>query len=306
MVQLEILCCGELTIDEISEAGSISGEGSLKLSSTGRFFGGRGGNASVYASMFGVSVGIMGAVGEEIGGQEYVKHLISEMVDVENLYYNKKAHTNKCFIFNGQEGSKIFFYGGALLEEREPYLEHLSSRIAKIEHRMLYSTSPDPEVNYILLKNSEAGIKCFGPSSNIYSYLKKEAEACLGNSDILFLNEDEGEFLERLLQKKMQEIIKEFNLKFIVKTLGHRGGEIIAEDSVLKIPPYEASGVIDTSGAGDAFAGAFMANYYKTEDLSYSGNIASATASFVVEQAGCQSRMPTREEIFERMKKRII
>ena len=297
MKPLGILCCGELTIDEISEATSISGEGSLKLNSTGRFFGGRGGNAAVYASIFGVSVGIIGAIGDDAESREYVEHLLSKKVDVENLYYNKKAHTNKCFIFNGEEGSKIFFYGGALLEERESYLEYLKKGISKIDHDFLYCTSPDPEVNFILLRDSKARTKCFGPSSNIYSYLEKDAEACLSNSDILFLNGDEGRFLERLFGKKMEDIVEEFNLKFIVKTLGSLGSQIIFKDSLLKISPCKATKVVDSSGAGDAFAGSFMANFYKTGDPSYSGRMASAAASFVVEQAGCQSRIPTREGV---------
>ncbi len=301
MASFDILCCGELTIDEISETTGLAEKGSVKLKSTGKFFGGRGGNFAVYAALTGLHVGIMGSAGADSEGIGYRDHLQSRHIDISQIYNNKKAHTCKCFIFNDGRDSKIFFYGGALIEEREDYLDYLKKSINNTEHKILYCTSPDSEVNAMLLRSSHSRIKAFGPSSNIYSYSLENAEACLENTEMLFVNEHEAEFLGELLGMEMGEVRSGFEMKAVVETRGSEGSRIFTDGSVLGIRPFKAAAVADSNGAGDAFAGAFVADYYDSGDVVHAGRFASATASFVVEKIGCQSMMPTVEKVLERM-----
>lgn len=297
----DILCCGELTIDEISETSSLAEKGSVKLKSTGKFFGGRGGNFAVYAALTGLHVGVVGSVGSDSEGVEYRNRLTERHIDISHVYNNKKAHTCKCFIFSDKEKSQIFFYGGALIEEREDYLDYLKKSVNGTKHQTLYCTSPDAEVNAVLLRASRSDMKAFGPSSNIYSYSLENAKSCLENTDILFVNEHEAEFIKKLLGIDMSELQPEFEMKAIVETMSGRGSRIFADDSVLEIRPFKADAVADPNGAGDAFAGAFMADYCDSEDMAHAGRFASAAASFAVEKMGCQSMIPTVKMVLERM-----
>lgn len=303
MKNLDILCCGELTLDEISIAEKLTdNESSAILKSTGHYFGGRGGNFSVYSSLFDVNVGIAAAIGNDPEGQEYKNYLASRKIDVSNLFENAKTHTSKCFIFREGKKNRIFFYGSALQEQREAYLEYIKKAVKKINTKAIYCTSPDQEINKIALADSGARTKIYGPSSNMYAHSKESFADCFGNTDILFLNQNESDFLERLLQKGVKEIISEFGIKLFIKTLGEKGSQIITEMETINVPACKPKKVLDTSGAGDAFAGSFTANYLKTKDILYSGKIASAVASLVVEEIGSQTNMPTIEKIMQRAK----
>lgn len=297
---LDLLCFGELTIDEISDTEGVIGEGSTKLTATGRFFGGRGANVSVYSSFFGLHVGLVGSVGNDTEGLEYRKHLASKGIDTACFYETRGAHTNKCFIFNGNDKPYIFFYGGALLEERSEYLSHIKTSVNRQEHKIAFCTSPDSEVNRIALNASNASTKVFAPSSSIYGYSANDLSECLGKADLVFLNQNEAEFLEKQTGAPLSSIVEGPGTKLLIKTLGKNGSEAMSKEGRTAIAPCRASRVVDANGAGDAFAAAFTATYFKTKDAYYSGRIASAVSSFVVEERGCQSRMPTEKEILER------
>jgi ribokinase len=301
MSGLDILCCGELVVDEISRAEKITDDqASVKLTSTGHYYGGRGGNFSVYSSMFGLRVGIVGGMGNDPEGLEYRSYLASRGIETSTIFRNAKAHTSKCFFFIEGDKSRIFFYDGALQDERESYLSNVKDAAAGIAHSAIYCTSADGEVNRVALLNSKAETKIYGPSSTIYLHSKEGTAECLSNTDVLFLNRNESEFVEGLLKKGLEEIMDEFGIKLLIRTLGGDGSQIITAQGRVDIPPCKPARVVDTTGAGDAFAGAFVANYLKTKDPAYSGRIASAVASFVVEEIGCQTNIPTMEKIMQR------
>jgi ribokinase len=307
MKNLDILCCGELTIDEISIAEKIvDSQASSKLKSTGQFYGGRGGNFSVYSSLFGARVGVVAAIGRDLEGSRYRSYLNSKNINTDYLFETARANTSKCFIFNDDEKTRIFFYGGALKTEYGAYLDSVKDAVKKIKHDIIYCTSPDQEMNQAALINSDAETKIYAPSSNIYMHPKESVTECLRAVDVLFLNQTESDFLEKQLEMSTNEMINEFKIKILIKTLGKAGSRIITRENIIDIPSFKPEKVLDSSGAGDAFAGAFVANYLKTKDLAYSGRIASAAASFVVEEVGCQTNIPTPEKIMKRAQKTVI
>jgi hypothetical protein len=76
-------------------------------------------------------------------------------------------------------------------------------------------------------------------------------------------------------------------------TLWHKG----QPQHIPTVPANE----VDPTGAGDAFAAAFLVRWRETEDACESARFACACASFIVEAEGA-SRMPTREQVEERLR----
>ena len=68
-----------------------------------------------------------------------------------------------------------------------------------------------------------------------------------------------------------------------------------------KIPAVLVESV-DPTGAGDAYKAGFLVALVKGFPLEICGRVGSVTASFVVEQIGCQTNLPD----WERMKERYI
>jgi len=91
--------------------------------------------------------------------------------------------------------------------------------------------------------------------------------------------------------------------RICLATMGARGVLLLSEDaSFYKVPAYTPPRVVDPTGSGDAFAGAFLAEYLKTKDSVWSAALASAAASFVLEGVG-PSNFGNRDQTEERAAK---
>ncbi len=82
-------------------------------------------------------------------------------------------------------------------------------------------------------------------------------------------------------------------------------GALLQEDKRLHQVPVFTGGAIDTTGAGDSWFGAFLAEYIRGEDSYRAAIYASAFASIMVRRSGGVNpeRMPGREEVKEKIQK---
>jgi len=95
------------------------------------------------------------------------------------------------------------------------------------------------------------------------------------------------------------EVLHGLGVKIVIVTLGKDGVAVSVENTLHRVPACVVSKVVDTTGAGDAFIGGFLAEYVRGEDCSWSSNVGSAVASFVVEGIGPMN-FGSKEEIFGR------
>lgn len=99
--------------------------------------------------------------------------------------------------------------------------------------------------------------------------------------DIFTLNEEEA--LKITNAKRLEyaiKFLKKIEHEFIIVTLGVIGSVVIDKD-VTFFPSVYQPKVIDLTGCGDAFAGAFLASFIRTKDPLKSANIANSVASLV-------------------------
>ncbi len=94
-----------------------------------------------------------------------------------------------------------------------------------------------------------------------------ELKDILCNTDILFLNKSELRELtkENNLKKGIKKIIN-CGTKDIAVTLGKEGCLVANETKTIKKEAKKAE-VVDTTGAGDAFAAGYLISYIKNESL---------------------------------------
>ena len=121
---------------------------------------------------------------------------------------------------------------------------------------------------------------------NMVRFFKPEIEQILdGGVDLLFCNDDEAlEYTGVDTVEKALTILSQ-QAKQVVITLGKKGSLFFDGESVQTIEPFEVKAV-DTNGAGDMFAGAFM--YGITNGLSWAdaGKLASFASAHLVTQFG--------------------
>ncbi|HNP70449.1 MAG TPA: sugar kinase [Kouleothrix sp.] len=114
--------------------------------------------------------------------------------------------------------------------------------------------------------------------------------------DILFPNREEGQALtgEHAPEQIAQELFERHNGAVIVLKLDKDGCFVKAGDHAQHYPTGDGP-VIDATGAGDAFDGAFLARYLRDGDLAGAARFANDIGSWVVARYG--ARPPIDDEL---------
>ena len=116
---------------------------------------------------------------------------------------------------------------------------------------------------------------------------------------MLFSNE--GEALtytgKDSIDEAIQELLKVTNK--LVLTHGSKGATVINPDNSVKIDPVNVD-AIDTNGAGDMFAGAFMYGLLNGMSDEQAGNLASESAADIVTVYGARLEKQRQLEILSK------
>jgi sugar/nucleoside kinase (ribokinase family) len=93
--------------------------------------------------------------------------------------------------------------------------------------------------------------------------------------------------------------ISDYGVKTVIVTRGRRGSVLLSDDTFFSISAYKSKRIVDSTGAGDAFSGAFLAEYVRGKDSLWCACVGTASASFIVERTGLR-RFGEKEETYER------
>ncbi len=121
---------------------------------------------------------------------------------------------------------------------------------------------------------------------SMVKYFWKEMQEVIGASvDLLFCNEEEAMIFTGTddvlaAREKLKDVARQF-----VITLGANGAMIYDGDTFISIEPYRVK-ALDTNGAGDMFAGAFLYGITHGRSYAAAGKLASLASSRVVTQFG--------------------
>lgn len=136
---------------------------------------------------------------------------------------------------------------------------------------------------------------------NMVKFFKEGLDEVIGSGlDLLFCNEDEAiTYTQANNIGDAREALKQLAKTFVI-TQGKNGAIIFDGDTYIDIEPYPIEAV-DTNGAGDMFAGAFL--YALTHGHSYAqaGKIASLASSKVVSQFGPRLQWHQAKEILNHL-----
>ncbi|MCU0382472.1 MAG: adenosine kinase [Cyclobacteriaceae bacterium] len=132
--------------------------------------------------------------------------------------------------------------------------------------------------------------------ASMVKYFSAQMEEVVGASvDLLFCNDEEAQiFTSTNTIEEAREKLKQYAKKFII-TLGANGALVYDGDTFITIEPYKVM-VVDTNGAGDMFAGAFLFGITNGHSFAESGKLASLASSKVVSQWGPRL---TKQEILQ-------
>ena len=117
--------------------------------------------------------------------------------------------------------------------------------------------------------------------------------------DILFCNEEEVKSLFKINDLEKCKIKIKSLCELTAITLGEKGSLIVNKNKTELIKPFLFGKAIDTTGAGDIFAGGFIHGLINNFSLNECGQIGSICAGHIVTQIGSRSKMNLKKLITE-------
>ena len=117
--------------------------------------------------------------------------------------------------------------------------------------------------------------------------------------DILFCNEEELKSLFKAVDLEQCEIEIKSLCELTAITLGEKGSLIINKNKTELIKPFNFGKAIDTTGAGDIYAGGFIHGLINNLSLNDCGKIGSICAGHIVTQIGSRSKINLKKLISE-------
>ncbi len=255
--------------------------------------GGSAANTIIGVSQFGGSTFYSRKVANDDMGKFYLKDLESNGVDSNLSEENSPIGiTGKCLVMTTPDANRTMntFLGITSTFSIDEVIESAlkDSEYVYIEGYLVTSETGREAMKYVKKLAEENGVKValtFSDPSMV-KYFRTEMERIIGASvDLLFCNEEEAMlFTQTDTIATAREELKKVANRFAI-TQGANGAMIFDGDTFIDIEPYPVH-AIDTNGAGDMFAGAFL--YGITHDHSYAeaGKIASLASSKIVSKFG--------------------
>lgn len=254
------------------------------------FTGGGGAhNTAVTFARQGFRTAVISAVGDDLAGKEIIKNLKSEGVR-PFVSVRKKIGTGYSVILIAPGGERtILVYRGAadsIRNEDIPY--------AKTKARWAYVVPgeiPLSVIHSFISSMKKNGTKiAMNPSRQYLSMKKSEIEKLFGRLDAIIMNREEASLLTNIPYREEYKIFKELDRiipGIVVMTDGPRGASASDGSYVYRAGIFRDRGVVDRTGAGDAFGSGFIAGLLRGGgDIGYALRLASANATSVVEYIG--------------------
>jgi len=247
--------------------------------------GGKGANTAVAAARLGADVALLGAVGDDSYGELLKRSLAESGVDTDLLRTSERP-TGIAYITVTPDGeNSILVSPGANSGLRPEDVDLDGAEIVVLSLEIPLET-----VEHAVAKAAEKGVRTL---LNLSPAAELSAKTLQG-LDVLLVNEHEAAFL--LGGEAGFPKLLDLGPKAAVVTLGAKGATVVTADGVTEVPSPKVE-TVDTTGAGDAFAGALATSLAKGEELVDAARKAVKVAAITVTRQGAQPSYPTASEL---------
>lgn len=313
----DITAFGELLIDYTPAGKSPAGMDLFEQNP-----GGAPANVLACASKLGNKTAFIGKIGADMQGDFLRQTLEDAGVHTGGLVSDGSFFTTMAFVSLSENGERSFAFArkpGADTQIRKEEVDLSIIRNSRIFHfgSLSLTDSPARETTLFALKEAKKGncLISFDPNYRPLLWRTREHAAeqirsVLPFVDVIKLSDDETELLTDFADPHAAaEYLIGAGIKIAAVTLGKDGVLIATKDGSGRIPGHKVEAV-DTTGAGDAFWGAFLYSVVGLGELSFSkvlglAKFANAAAASCVTKRGAIPAMPRLRDIEKILESRI-
>jgi ribokinase len=292
-----VLTAGSINTDLVArvrrapEAGeTITGE------SFAIFGGGKGANQTLASARSGVATAILGAVGDDDFGRQRLADLQRDHVDIESVRVIPELPSGVAIITVEDGGeNRISYMPGATLGVTAANAE---SAVARVQPTAILTTLelPPDTIQTLIDRGKAIGATIIlnaTPEPAVGADLARQADVLIVNEsearELLGWGSDEDDWSSAASE------LRERGPQTVVITLGGDGVLVLGQRE-WRFPAPEIA-VVDTTGAGDAFCGAFAAQIAQGATVDRAAQVGVVAGAIAVTKAGAQPSQPYWDEI---------
>jgi 2-dehydro-3-deoxygluconokinase len=271
-------------------------------------FGGDTSNAAIAAARQGARVGYLTALGQDPFGDSIVALWTAEGVDSAEVRRRADAPTGIYFVDPHPSGRRFSYFrkrsaaslygpddlpGGYIAGARALHLSAITQAISPTMRAASFAA--------IQAARAAGTLVSYDTNLRLALWPIEQARATvavtLALADIVFPSDDEALELWGLRHPDaVLDHVLAFGPGVVVLKRGSRGAVVATPEARVEIPAAQATPV-DATGAGDAFAGGFLARYLETGDPVEAGRYAARVAAGTVSGYGAVAPIPRRGEL---------
>lgn len=253
-------------------------------------------NVAAAAATLGVKTTAATLVGEDFETEGYLAHLHKLGIGTEGVDMKAGALSGHNHLYFDEAGDGFCFshLGAAEVQDDARVPGDLPHRAAYVVASEMFS----PYTLDALKRGKAAGATCV--LNGMVDTADELVEDFLTAADILFINQSE---YGRLLQKLgggEDVLFTRFGLRLVFCTKGRKGCDILQPGGTQHAGITPAERRVDTTGAGDSFCAGTLAGLIRGLHPVQAARLGSTVSSFVIEDWGCQTRLPSWAEAADR------
>jgi ribokinase len=300
-----VIVVGSVHMDVVATADRLPGKGESVVGHRVSLSpGGKGGNQAAQAALNGAQTFLVGRVGRDVFGDRLLTALASTGVDTTYVAIDAQEATGISPVFTGADGeyaSIIVPGAGQQLEVED--VEAASEAFARSALLLLQCEIPiDISAHAARLARS-LGCRVVFNASPAPAAATAIPEALWSAVDILLVNGTEAERLSEMPVADVPAAVgagealqRRFRIPTVIVTLGGRGAVALDERGTRHRPPWSVP-VVETIGAGDAFAGVLASELARGRHLDEALSLANAAGALAVTRPGAHDALPTGAQI---------
>lgn len=267
--------------------------------------GGGGTNTGVSFARLGLRTAYLGNLGDDPNGKKIIDELKAERIDFIGTKTRHKTNYSVILDSIGHDRTILAY------REASEFLDFSRLNKGKLKAKWYYFSS-------MTGKSFDAGIKlmdfaqkngikvAFNPSTYQVKDGKAKLKPLLQRTDVLVYNREEAAILTGLKEndriEKLLESSRALGPKIVVITDGPKGAYCSDGIDLYSIIPRKVK-VVETTGAGDAFASSFVAGLAKGNDMGFAMELGLTNSESVIQHYGAKNILLKWNQAIKEMRK---
>lgn len=262
-------------------------------------FGGTAGNIAYNLALLGERPLILASAGRDF--DSYENWLKGLDLSLEGIRRISDEFTAGAYITTDQSDNQITgFNPGAM---RHPCLYEIDGADPAESLAIVAPGNVDDMVNYAASFRQKGLPYIFDPGQQIPALTADALMDAMTGSKMFISNDYELEMVVRTTGLEKSALLE--RTESVITTLGDRGAVVSTREGNVHVPAIKAEGVLDPTGAGDAFRAGLIKGIVMGKTLPEAARMGAACASFGVECQGTQCHRFTLDEFWKRHKQEL-